>query len=150
MLWNIVSFDIDGPRPEFTYFLREILSYEKVLTNRFYLILRNVGWVSFYSNVMKYISNRARYTLVQNFIEIGKICGSKLRHKIRTVAKLLWIQALICHMSRIMKFISFHISNYCFPVSQLFTIEVFYFCLLLFTCFTTLHHRSSKSNHMCL
>ena len=72
---------------EFSNALREILSYEEILTHRFYIILRNLGWLSSSNNTIKCISNRARWILTQHFLELGKPCGLKFPRKMRSPVK---------------------------------------------------------------
>ena len=72
----------------FTNDLRDILSYEKMLTDIFGLILRNFESASS-SSIIKCIFKQARCILIthQRFIELGRIRMSKFSHKIRSLVK---------------------------------------------------------------
>ena len=48
---------------------------DKIYTRKFYLILRNVSWVSFSNNIIQCISNKTRCIFIQNFLELSKIRG---------------------------------------------------------------------------
>ena len=57
------------------------------LAHRFYLIKRSLRRVSFSNNIIECISNRARCILIENFLELSKICGRKFPRKIISLVK---------------------------------------------------------------
>ena len=80
----------------FTNDLQETLTYGGLLKHVFCLILRTFGWLSFSNNFIKCLYNRARCILIHNFLELGKICVSKVHRKLRFPASRSQIR---CHDS---------------------------------------------------
>ena len=71
--------------------LRELLKHE------FYLTLKNFGRESYSNNFIKCVYNRARCILIHNFIELGKICASKVYRRIKSPLNRLKKRPLMQH-----------------------------------------------------
>ena len=65
--------------------LREILSYEEILTNKFKIILKSFGRVSSSNHFIKRIYNTAHCVFILKFFELGEIYEEKFLRRIRSL-----------------------------------------------------------------